>query len=334
MINDPGNVRAYLEEPAIFLSDLDIKEPNEIIPVLRAALDAGFSGLVIIARAISDEVVGILHTTSRKPERFTTFGVKTPGISLSEQIAYLDDLAILTGGRPYLQVVADHPKNIRPEHFGQARRIWADKNFLGIFGGGGEPAEIRAHVQNLRDRYLQVDDDDILKLTLARLGKLMGGSATLYIGGSSEHEIEQRKEAAEWAMGAVRSALLRGVLPGGGASFLACKPMLDLNAKEASNLERRVSYQVLSRAMEEPSRTILSNAGYDPDVMISRIVNSDGCDGFDVRSGKPSNMLESGILDSAGVLMEAVRGAISSAALALTVDTLVHSKKQKTADRP
>lgn len=334
MINDPSNVRAYLEEPAIFLSDLEIKESDEIIPILRAALEAGFGGLVVVARALSEKVMGVLHTANQKPERFKTFGAKTPGISLSQQNAYLEDLAILTGSEPYLQAVASNPRNFRPEHFGRARRVWADRNFMGIFGGGGEPTLIRSHVQMLRDRYSQIDDDDILKLTLSRLGKLMGGSATLFIGGSSENEIEQRKEAAEWAIGAVRSALLRGVLPGGGASFLACKPILDQHAKDAPNLEERVSYQVLSRAMEEPSRTILSNAGFDPDVMISRIGNATGCDGFDVRTGEPADMLKTGILDSAGVLMEAARGAISSAALALTVDTLVHAKKQKTSDRP
>ncbi len=334
MINDQENVRAYLEEPAIFLSDLEIKESEEIIPIIKRALEAGYTGLVIIARTISEKVLGILHSFSQNSERFQGFGVKIPGIGPSQHSAYLEDLAILTGASPYLQAISNKPEKISADHFGKARRVWADKNFLGIFAGGGDPVKIRAHIKMLKDRYQQINDDETLELTLTRLGKLMGGSASLYIGGISETEIEHRKETATWAIGAVRSALLRGVLPGGGAAFLACKSTLEQRAIRAQSLEEKVAYQVLSRAMEEPTRTILGNAGYDPDLMISRIGEAPGCDGFDVRSGKPAAMVQAGILDSAGVLMEAVKGAVSSAALILTVDTLVHRKKPKMADRP
>ncbi len=334
MVNDPEYVRAQLENPAIFLSDLEIKEPDEIIPVLRAAIEAGETGLVIVARSISDKAIGVLSAASRNPQRFKALAVKTPGTGLQKQSAFMDDLAVLTGGQANLQVLAESTQNFRPDALGHARRVWADKEYLGVIGGQGDPIHIRKHIAELKGRYLNMDDEDIRQLTLTRLGKLMGGSATLFVGGLSEVDINLKKDLAEWAIGSVRGALLKGVLPGGGAALLACKPKLDEMAAEAEILDERVAYQVLSRALEEPTRTILVNAGYDPGVYLARIEQAGPGYAFDILGDQVVEMAQAGIYDSAGVLLEAVRGAISSAALGLTVDTLVHKKRQKIANQP
>ena len=334
MVNDPEYVRAQLEETAIFLSDFEIEEPEAIIPIVRAAIELGETSLVIVARTISDKAIGVLSAASRKPQQFKALPVKTPGTGLQKQSAFLEDLAILTGGQPYLQLLGDSPQNFKAEALGHARRIWADKEFFGIFGGKGDPIQIRQHVAGLKGRYENIEDDDIRKLTLTRLGKFMGGSATLFVGGLSEFDIDLKKDLTEWAIGAVRGALLKGVLPGGGAALLACKPKLDEMAAQAESLEERVAYQVLSRALEEPARTILANAGYDPSVYLARTLQARPGSGFDIRGNQIVDMVQAGIFDSAGVLLEAVHGAFSSAALALTVDTLVHKKRQKIANRP
>ena len=334
MVNDPERVRARLENPAVFLSDLEINNPEELVSLVRQALDAGHTGLVVMARAFSDPCIGVLTTASRNPQRFNALAVKTPGTGLQEQTAFLEDLAVLTGGRTFLSILADSPKNVRLDDLGSARKVWADKEFLGVIGGQGDPIQIRLHVAALKRRYENIDDDDIRKLTLKRLGKLMGGSASLFVGGLSEIDINAKKEMAEAAIGAVRGALLRGVLPGGGAALLACKPALDELAAQTTDLEERVAYQVLSRALEEPARAILANAGYDPNVYLARIAEAGPGFGIDVRAGEVVDMVQAGIFDSAGVLLEAVRGAVSSAALALTVDSLVHKPRQKIANRP
>lgn len=289
---------------------------------------------MIVARTISDKAIGVLTAASRNPQRFKALPVKTPGMGLQKQSAFLEDLAILTGGRAYLQLLGDSTQNFKAEYLGHARRSWADKEFFGIIGGKGDPIQIRQHVAGLKGRYENIEDDDIRKLTLTRLGKLMGGSATLFVGGLSELDIDSKKDLAEWSIGAVRGALLKGVLPGGGAALLACKPKIDEMAAQAENLEERVAYQVLSRALEEPIRTILANAGYDPSVYLARIEQTNPGNGFDIRCDQIVDMVQAGIFDSAGVLLEAVRGAFSSAALGLTVDTLVHKKRQKIANRP
>jgi chaperonin GroEL len=334
MVTDHENVRAQVENAAIFLSDLDIKAGMELVPVVRAAIDAGYAGLVVMCKSISDDAIGVLMKVSQNPQRFRAMAVKTPGNKLTAQAAYLEDLSTLTGGKPYIQIAADSAQNIQTEHLGQARRIWADKTFLSVIGGQGHPLEIRKQVAGLKGRYDSVDDTDIRKLTLTRLGKFMGGAASLFVGGLSEIDIEARKETAEMAIGAVRAALLKGVLPGGGAALLACKPTLDALAQQTENLEESVCYQILSRALEEPMRTILSNSGYDPSVYLARIEVSDIGNGVDARSGEIVDMVAAGVFDSAGVLLEAVRGAVTSAALGITVDTMVHKKRQKIANRP
>lgn len=334
MVNDKENVRAQLENPAIFLSDLAFSSTEDVIPIVRAAAEAGLPGIVIVCRSISDAATGILYAASKNPDKFKALAVKTPGMKVSEQSAYLEDFGVLTGAKPYLQIFTDNAKNVNSSDLGRARRVWADKTFTSVIGGSGQPMEIRRHVAVLKGRYEHTDDLEIRKLTLTRLGKLMGGSATLYIGGLSEHDINSRKEVAGWAVGAIRSALLKGVLPGGGAALLACKPVMDEKAREAEILEEKVACQVLSRALEEPARTILSNAGYDPNVHIAKICDMNMGYGFDVRNGEISDMVEVGVIDSAGVVLEAVRGAISSAALGLTVDTIVHRKRQKIANNP
>jgi chaperonin GroEL len=334
MINNPESVRAQLETPAILLSDLEFEETDEIVPVVRAAIQAGEKGLVVVCRSISDQAIGVLTGVSRDPERFKALAVKTPGMGAIKQSAFLEDLAVLTGGRVVTQASGESTRDFKADALGHSRRAWADKEFFSVIGGSGDPIQIREHIANLKARYANIDDPDIRELTLTRLGKFMGGSATLFIGGISEIEIDDHKDLAEWAIGSVRGALLKGVLAGGGAALLACKPRMDQKASQAESLDERVAYQVLSRALEEPTRTILENGGYDSSVFLAKIAQAGPGYSLDIRSGQVVDMVQAGIFDSAGVLLEAVRGAVSTAALGITVDVMVHKKRQKIANRP
>ncbi|MEN8241610.1 MAG: TCP-1/cpn60 chaperonin family protein [Chloroflexota bacterium] len=334
MINNIESLRPQLENPAIFLSDFEINDPDELVPVVRAAIEAGESGLVVVCRTISEEASGVLMSVSKDPQRFKALAVKTPGIGEINQSAFVEDLAVLTGGRALFQAGGETTQSFKMENFGHSRRVWADKEFFCVIGGSGDPIEIRKHVAMLKGRYEHVDEPDIRELTLTRLGKLMGGSSTLFVGGLSVIDIDAKKDMAEWAIGAVRGALLKGVLPGGGAALLACKPKIDQMVAQAESLDERVAYQVLSRALEEPTRTILTNAGQDPSVVLADLERVGPGFGFDVHQGEITDMAQAGIYDSAGVLLEAVRGAISSAALGITVDVIVHKERQINANRP
>jgi chaperonin GroEL len=244
----------------------------------------------------------------------------------------LDDLGILTGGRVFLRAVGDIVDAGKLEHLGNARRVWADHEYFGVVHGKGSPLALRDHVAQLRKAFEGTEDLDIRKKLRERIGGLMGGAAILRVGGSTDLEIKARMDSAERTANALRGALAHGILPGGGAALLACCTALRKRAERAPHLDERMAFRILSRALEEPIRTILANAGYDAQPMMARIMKARA--GFDVRCGKIVDMTCTGILDSAGVVESAAHGAIASAALALTVEVLVHHRNPVTAVNP
>jgi chaperonin GroEL len=246
----------------------------------------------------------------------------------------LDDLAVLTGARVFLNVAGDSLRKIKLDDLGRARRAWADQEFFGIIGGKGSPRLVRAHVANLRLASGNTEDLDARKKLRQRVARMLGGTAVLWIGGLSAGDITARKDLAERTAEAVRTTIGEGYLPGGGVALLACRSALLRLADQAEDPDARVAYQMLTRALEEPTRTIIRNAGYDAAVWMDRIDRAGEGYGLDVRSGEVVDMAAAGIIDSAGVLIAAVHEAVTSAALALTVDVLVHKKRPETSFTP
>jgi chaperonin GroEL len=329
MRKDYENFRAFAEDASIFISDLTIENPGELTPLLQMVIEAGIKNLVIIAKELPDNVKNSLLAVSRHPEKFQVFAVKAP-MSQDGKAVFLEDIAVMTGGQPYLDILHAKAENVQLEHLGQARRAWADKEFFSFSGGKGSPLDVRSHIEELKRRYEVESNIELRKNIRERIGKLLSGSATLWVGGLSETDIKARKEIAERTGEALRAAILKGVLSGGGAALLACRPAFQRRLKQVSGDEEKFACKILMRALEEPTRKIIHNAGYDERVWIDRINQAGPGWGFDVRSGKVVDMFAAGIVDSAGVVMSAARNAIASAALALTVDTLVHHKKPET----
>jgi chaperonin GroEL len=210
---------------------------------------------------------------------------------------------------------------------GHARRAWANRSYFGIVGGKGDPRALRKHIVNLRVAFSQAEDPAVRKKLRERIGKLMGGSATLWVGAASELEITARKELAQRTADALRGAIMEGVLAGGGVSLLACRPVLQRALDQSTDADERAAYRILTKAMTEPIRTIIANAGYDASEIMAETKRAEPGHGFDVRSGQIVDMAQAGIFDAASVQAEAVRSAVAGAALALTVDVLVHRRK-------
>jgi chaperonin GroEL len=238
----------------------------------------------------------------------------------------LDDIAILTGARLFLSVAGDTLRTLRPHDLGQVRRAWADEEFFGIISGKGDPRAIRTHVANLRAAYEYADDQQVRQKIQQRLGKLLGGTAVVWVGGISDIDIKVRKELTERTVTAVRSTIGKGIVPGGGIALLACRAKLRELAAQSNDLDETTAYRILIQALEEPTRTILWNAGYDPSQWMANIDQAGPGYGLDVQTGQIVRMTDAGIIDSAGVLEAALHSAIASAALALTVDVLIHNK--------
>jgi chaperonin GroEL len=261
-------------------------------------------------------------------DKIRVLPVKTPGFALSDQAMSLKDLAVLTGGQPIISKAGERLEDIKMENFGYARRIWGDKNNFGLSGGQGDVRELREHITNLRQAHARTTKAEDRKQLQERISKLLGGSATLWIGGSTESEIKARRNLAERTAQALRGAVLEGVLPGGGIALLSCRPLLREKLAQAADVDERAAYRILLRAVEEPLRVLASNAGYDPSEVMAKVQHAgDGC-GFDLESGQVRPMAEAGIYDIATVQKEAVHSAIASAALALTVDVVIHRRKQ------
>jgi chaperonin GroEL len=333
MVNNQERARAELEDALILISDIDVEEPRQLVPVLSAALQRKSKALFLIVKKLSDNAIGFL-VSKQVREKIEVVATKLDTFMPADYAAAYRDLAILTGGEPLLKAAGQTLDSIRPEHLGQARRVWADPHHFGLSGGRGNPRQLRQHLAELRQAHQRAADREIREKLQERIGKLMGGSATLWIGGATESEIEFRKNLAKRTAQAIRGAVQSGIVPGGGVAFLTCRPTLQARLAQSSSPEERAAYATLLQAMEAPTRTLLNNAGYEASEVMAKINRAGPGFGFDLEQGQIVDMIEAGIFDVAQVQQEAVHSAVAGAALALTIDVLVHHKKPEQATTP
>jgi chaperonin GroEL len=327
MITDQVQGRTEFEDASILISDIDINEPQQLFPALELALRNNLRSLLIVAGMLSEKAIGFL-LKNKKPDRFQVIAVPTPGHGKEEQRWALEDLSLLTGGRPFIQVAGDTFRSIKLEDFGRARRVWADRYNFGFVGGKGDARALRQHIATLRKMYQDTVDPVLHENLLKRIGKLLGGSATLWVGGETKLEIEERVERAKRTAAVMRGAMMEGVLPGGGVALLACRPVLQRLRAEASDPDEKAAYRILVRALAEPFRTIVGNAGFDASDVLAEVRQAGpGC-GFDVTSERVVDVAKAGIWDAATVEKTVVYTALTSAAMALTVDVMIHRREQ------
>ncbi len=335
MLTDQIKLRAELQNAAILITDLDLEDPRQLMPVLDMVMEADIRALLIVASRLSDSAIALLLAASRAPEKFQVIAAKPPGAGAVEQAAAMEDLCILTGGCPLLAAAGATLRSLEIEDLGHARRAWSDQFYLGIVGGKGDPRALRTHIAGLRTAFKAGADAETGTRLQQRIGKLLGGSATLWIGGGSEPEQSAREELARRTAEILRGALREGVLLGGGLSLLRSRARLQRRLDAAAGPDEQAAYRILVDALEEPSRTIAANAGYDPGTVIAELKHAQTGFGFDARCGQVVDMAEAGIYDVATAQIAAVRGAIAGAALALTVDVLIHRRNpEETPNEP
>ena len=333
MIDDPVRNRTDLHNAAILITDLEIEDPQMLAPVIHAAVQSEVNNLVVVARKFSDPVTG-LFVRSQSSGKLRMLAVKTPGMRADAQMIHMEDIATLTGGQPVHTAAGDTLARIGREHFGYARRIWANHDYLGIIHGKGDPRQRRRTIARLRGAVESADKAEERQTMRERIGRLSGGAASIEIGGITESEIETRKELAQRTAEALRRVIKGGVLTGGGTALLACRPALVEMMGKNNTPEERAAGRILIAALEAPFRTLVQNAGYQPGAVFSNLdAHGPGC-GFDVQTGIVVDMAEAGILDIAAVQKQAVYSAIRSAGLALTIDVVVHRKKPPVATHP
>lgn len=321
--NDIEKHRMLVENASILISDFKFTSAIQFVPLLEMAVKSKIQNLIVVCFQVPDEAIGLFITNS-KSKTINVIPVRTPRLTEDDRMPSLEDIAVLTGGHAFHDAAGDTPNDVKLEQLGQARIAWVNDTYFGVIGGKGDAREVRAYINQLREMTKLAKGDNREKLQ-KRVGRLMGGSAILKIGGKTETEINLRKTVAERAVLAVRNALESGVILGGGASLLACQSVLassDLDENE----EDKAARNILCRALEEPLRVIAKNSGYVPDTIVDKVKEAPEGFGFDGFTGKIVDLRKTGIFDALKVVDMALQVAISGAAMALTTDVIIHRK--------
>ena len=312
---------------------MEIEEPAELVPLMQLALRSGIKQLLLIVASISEKGLSVV-LDQRLSDKIRTVVATIDEFHPGDLHQAQADICLLTGGRPILLKAGESLDTVKAGDFGRARWVWADDKNFGFASGQGDPRLIREQARRLREIYHATEDDDTRARALARLGKLNGGLATVYVGGIAKDEIRQRKDLAERAIRALRGAATDGVIPGAGVALAACRDWLLAEAERHDELESRAACLILAQATEAPMRRLLANAGYDPSEVLAQLRPGEANCGFDVMKRMFVDVTAAGIVDVAQVQVEALRRAVSSAALALTIDVLVLHREPETMTEP
>lgn len=315
--------RIELRNTAWLISDFELDDLNALVKLVTQVVEAGFDSLAIVAKSFSEQVIAAQGANSRMAD-FRLVYLEVTGM-LDEQAAALDDLALLTGGQVLHRLAGHSLHAAEPAALGESELAWLDRNRFGVIAGAGDEATVKSEIAALQRHYDNSDDEGLRAVLRQRIGRLQGGSAVIYCNGSSESELRFRRELAERTIAALRSALLEGALPGGGTAFLRCLDALRRAHDSSQDVHERAALQILMTAAQAPCQQLLRNAGHEaPSLVVHEILHSQNGAGYDLTRGMVADMWSQGVLDSAAALLAAVRNGIGGAALALTIEAIVH----------
>ncbi|MDE2818640.1 MAG: hypothetical protein OXI40_02780 [Chloroflexota bacterium] len=316
--------RIELKNTAWLISDFELDDLGALVALVTCLYEAGYDSLAIVAKSFSEQVIAA-QGANKQMDDFTLVYIEPTGL-VDEQEAALEDLALITGGQVLRTITGHSPGAVTPDMLGASELAWLDRERFGIIAGAGDEETVQREIAALERRFALSGDSRQQELLRSRIGRLRGGSAVVYAHGSSESEMRYQKGLIQRAIAAIRSALLGGVLPGGGAALLRCIDRLRENYGAGSDPQERAAGQILIGAATAPCRQLLSNAGHEaPGIVVDKILSGENGASYDLRADDNAAVrAEEGVIDSAAAVMTAVRNGIGGAALALTVDTIVH----------
>lgn len=325
-VTDPARREAVMTKPLIVLADLDITSALQIVPVLELAMRVQAQSLVIIAPRIDGEALGTLLVNQKK---IPVAPIKAAW-PLSVRTEIMQDLAILTGATLINVETGRALESFRVEDFGGARRVIVDRLNFTIAGAYGRQKAIRARVADLKAALSRESITSYPDMLRRRIANLSGGVATLKVGAISENERQLKRLLAEDALRCVRAALEEGSVPGGGAAYLACIPALETLRRCTTDTDEATGVRIVEEALSAPLRQIATNAGYEGSVAVAQAKLDGSPCGFDALAGRVVNMREAGIIDPTKVTRRALEMAASAAAMFLTTEAVVLTKRRST----
>jgi len=330
MVTDSEKMEAVLEDPYILITDRKISNAQDLLPALELLVRNG-GKMLLIAEDVEGDALATL-VVNKLRGTFTCVAVKAPGYG-DRRKEMLRDIAILTGGQVISEEVGMDIREIKLEWLGKAKSVKIQKENTVIVGGAGNQKEIKDRVESIKKQIeLTTSDYDREKLN-ERLAKLAGGVAVIRVGAATETEMKEKKYRVEDALNATRAAVEEGIVPGGGTAYINAIPEV---AKLVDSLhgDEKTGASIILKALEEPLRQIVANAGIDGSVVVERIKKSEKGIGFDAVKEEYVDMFEAGIIDPVKVTRSALQNAASIAAMILTTESAVAEKPEKKKNMP